>query len=120
MTPLIDERLGGMLWIIWFVLCLAISLFAWFYFRGNKDVGRKKLFHRRIVIIGGATFFLLIALSGMPWPFLLIAGAFIALIMYMNIRNTMFCGSCGRTTYNYEWWSRIEFCSKCGAKLRHD
>lgn len=117
MALLIDERIGGVLWIVWLVSCVVISLGALFYFRGNKHVGQKRRFYRWSSITYGAMFFFLIALSGMPWPVLLIFGAFIALIIYLNIRNTTFCEACGRTVYNNMWFSRIEYCAKCGAKL---
>jgi amino acid transporter len=116
-TALIDERIGGALWIIWFVSWVIISFGSSLYFRGNNNVRLKRQFLKWSVIGSGTTFFFLIALSGLPWFILLIFGAFIALIMYLNIRNTILCDACGRTFYNYMWFSKIEYCAKCGAKL---
>ncbi|MFN2596360.1 MAG: hypothetical protein ABR563_04145 [Pyrinomonadaceae bacterium] len=116
-TALIDERIGGALWIIWFVSWVILSLGSRLYFRGNKNIRLKKRFYKWSSLAYGAMFFFLIALSGMPWFILLIFGAFIALIMYLNIRNTNFCEACGRTIYNYMWLDKAEYCAKCGAKL---
>jgi hypothetical protein len=116
-TPLINERIGGTLWVIWFVSWVVVSLGATLYFRGNKHVELKRRFYRWSGVACGTTFFFLIALSGMPWPGLLIFGAFVVLIIYLNIRNTTFCDACGRTVHNQMWLGRIEYCAKCGAKL---
>ncbi|MDQ3819992.1 MAG: hypothetical protein M3362_20275 [Acidobacteriota bacterium] len=119
MTPLIDERIGGALWIIWFVSSVVISVGALLYFRRNKNVRLKRQFHKWFQIAYATMFFFLIALSGMPWPVLLIFGSIIALIAYFNIKNTIFCEACGRTVYNHMWVGRAEYCAKCGAKLHY-
>jgi hypothetical protein len=116
-VALIDERIGGALWIIWFVAWNIIGLVGLFYFRRNKNIELKKRFYKWSAIGTGATFFLLIALLNMPWFILLFFGAFIALIMYMNVRNTIICEACGKTIYNHMWFGKIEYCAKCGAKL---
>jgi len=116
-TPLIDERIGGALWGIWFVSGLVINLGAYFYFRRNKNVRLKKQVYKRLSIAYGIMFVLLMALSGIPWPVLLIFGAFVALINYFNIKRTTFCEACGRTVYNSMWIGKPEYCAKCGAKL---
>jgi hypothetical protein len=117
MVPLIDERIGGALFIVWIVSGVVVSLLSLLYFRGGKNVRLKRQFYKWWGVAYGTMFFFLIALSGMPWPVLLFFGAFIALITYLNIRNTTFCDVCGKTVYNHMWFSRIEYCAKCGAKL---
>jgi hypothetical protein len=42
----------------------------------------------------------------------------VLLITWLNIRNTHFCVSCGRTVYHYWPFSRMSYCSRCGAPIR--
>ncbi len=41
----------------------------------------------------------------------------LALIIFLNIRGTSFCENCGRTIYNHMFFSKAEYCAKCGARL---
>jgi ribosomal protein L37E len=114
---LISESTGGLLWIIWFASSVLIGLGSVAYFRVYPDINLKRRFHRWFTIAYGAGFFLLIILSMGVSPPLLLFGAGIAVITYLNLRNTIFCDACGKTTYNYSWFSKIEYCARCGARL---
>ena len=114
---LISEHTGGLLWIIWFGSSVVIGLGSLAYFRIYPDVNLKRRFHRWFTIAYGAVFFLLIFLSMGASPPLLVFGAAIVLITYLNIRNTIFCDACGKTTYNHAWFDKAEYCAKCGARL---
>lgn len=117
---LIPEQIGGALWIIFVASWVIIGLISWLYFRGNTNIDLKRRFHKWSAIVYGAMFFFLIALSFAGFSFfLLFFGAAIALITYLNIRNTIFCNACGKQSYNYKWFSKIEYCARCGVKL-HD
>jgi len=114
---LISESTGGLLWIVWFVSSVLIGLGSVVYFRMYPNVNLKRQFHRWFTIAYGVAFFLLIFVSmGASLP-LLLFGAGIVLITYLNIRNTVLCDACGKTTYNYSWFSKIEYCARCGARL---
>lgn len=116
---LIPEQIGGALWVIFIASCVIIGLISWLYFRGNTNIDLKRRFHKWSAIVYGAMFFLLIAITfvGRLSPILLFFGAAIALLTYLNIRNTVFCNACGKVTYFNMWFSKIEYCAKCGEKL---
>lgn len=114
---LIPEQIGGALWFIFIASWVIVALTSWIYFRFNNNIGLKRRFHKWGVIVYGTMFFFLIALSMGPSLFLLLFGAAIVLIMYLNIRNTIFCDACGKVTYLNMWFSKIEYCARCGAKL---
>jgi Na+/proline symporter len=114
---LISESTGGLLWIIWFASSVLIGLGSVAYFRMYPDINLKRRFHRWFTIACGAGFFLLIILSMGVSPPLLLFSAAIVVITYLNLRNTIFCDACGKTTYNYSWFSKIEYCARCGARL---
>src|SRR5215510_4078453 len=88
---LIPEKIGGALWIIFVASWVIIGLISWIYFRFNTNIELKRRFHKWGVIVYGTMFFFLVALSMGPSLFLLLFGAAIVLIMYLNIRNTLFC-----------------------------
>ena len=117
MTPLVSEHLGGLLWFIWFGTSVLIFVVSAIYFRLYPNPNLKRGFRRGFTIAYGAAFFVLIVLSIGRNPVVLVFGAIIALITYLNIRNTVFCDACGKTTYNHAWFERAEYCAKCGARL---
>jgi ribosomal protein L37E len=117
MNSLVSEHTGGLLWFIWFVSSVIIGLVSLVFFRMYPDVNLKRRFHRWFTIAYGAAFFLLIVLSLGASPFILLFGTAIVVITYLNIRNTVFCDACGKTTYNHGWFSKAEYCAKCGARL---
>lgn len=41
----------------------------------------------------------------------------VIVISYLNIKMTKFCDNCNATLYNHNWFSPMQFCSKCGAAL---
>ena len=114
---LIPEQIGGALWFIFIASWAIVALISWIYFRFNNNIGLKRRFHKWGVIVYGTMFFFLISLGMGPSFFLLLFGAAIVLIMYLNIRNTIFCDACGKVTYFNMWFSKIEYCARCGAKL---
>ncbi len=102
----------------WFVgtwIVLGV-LSIWFYFIDRNIQRKKRIFP--ILNIGGGILFIVFTLFMMGQPMILIiAVPGVALITFLNIRNIKICESCGRTVYNNTWFSKMEFCSKCGAKL---
>ena len=117
MIALIAENTIGLLWIIWFGSFVVIGLVSIPYFRTYPDVNVKRHFHRWWTIGYGATFFLLVALSMGASSSLVLFGAFIAVIIYLNIRNTTFCEACGKSVYNHFLATKPEYCARCGARL---
>ena len=95
---LISESTGGLLWIVWFASSVLIGLGSVAYFRIYPDVNLKRRFHRWFTIAYGVAFFLAMFFSMGASPPLLLFGAAIVVITYLNIRNTVFCDTCGKTT----------------------
>ena len=117
MHPLVSEHFGGLLWVIWFVSSVLIGLGSLVYFRLSPDANLKRRFHRWFTIAYGGGFFLLIVLGMGASPFILLFGTAVIVITYLNIRNTVICDACGKMTYNHAWFSKAEYCAKCGAPL---
>jgi ribosomal protein S27AE len=94
-----------------FWILLGIGSTAFYY---TAPYETKKLWHPFLTIGSGALFlaFIEFATNGeLPVFFVL----FLALITFLNVRNTRFCPKCNKTLYGR--WSRDKFCPKCGADL---
>jgi hypothetical protein len=105
---------------IFFIFWIALGIAGSILFYFNKNVQFKKKYFRWYVILAGVLF-TLFAGMGAPWQVVLffILPA-VSLITFLNIRNTTFCDNCGRTVFNNTWFSKAEYCAKCGAKLKAD
>ena len=101
---------------VFLVVWVALAAGGFMFFAFNKDVARKRLYFPRYVIGAGVLFGLIIAFMA-PLPATLLFLPFIALISWLNIRMTRFCGGCGRLLINQQWWVRMKFCPYCGEKL---
>ena len=117
MKSLVSEQTVVLLWIIWLVSSVLISLGSFVYFRMYPDIDLKRRFHRWFTIAYGTSFFLLIVLSEGASPISLLFGTVVVIVTYLNIRNTVFCDACGKATYNHAWFRKAEYCAKCGARL---
>lgn len=101
---------------VFFAVWAALALGGFLFFALNKDVALKRRLFPRLAIAAGVLFGGVIALMA-PWPAFLLFVPFIALIVWLNIRMTRFCGACGKILINHQWWSTMNFCPYCGAKL---
>ena len=100
---------------VWIVL--GIGSTAFFFLNNNAALKRKV--HPPFVIGVGILFLAFVVLMGMARDafFYCIFVPGIVLITLMNLRNTKFCDTCGKTLINQNPFVRPRFCSKCGASL---
>ncbi len=105
---------------IWIVL----GIFSVFAFQISKNVRFKKKWFPRFIVLGAVLFLLFFSsrmllssrsLDFLPW--LAVVIPFLALICYVNLRFTKFCDHCGATLHSTNWFSRMRFCTKCGAEF---
>jgi hypothetical protein len=100
---------------VWIVL--GISSAAFFFLNRNAAL-KRKVFPPFVIFIGVLflTFGGLMGFAREPFFFLLMV-PFVALITFVNIRNTRFCDTCGKTLISQNPFLRPKFCSSCGADL---
>jgi len=99
---------------VWVILGILDSMF----FVLNKNSKLKKRLHPWIVL-GTAVLFIafVIWISGFEIHLFTLLIIATTVMMFLNIKLTRFCDSCGKTLFpNLISW-KIEFCPKCGAKL---
>ena len=101
---------------VFFVVWAALGVGGFLFFTRTKDVARKKRLFPRLAIGAGVLFGLVIALMA-PWTAVILFTPFIGLITWLNIRMTRFCDGCGKMLINHQWWTTMNYCSHCGAKL---
>jgi hypothetical protein len=90
----------------------------------GKDVVFKRKWFPRNVMLGGLLFVfysttLFTLGSGLLGGLgvLVVVVPAVCLISWLNIKFTKFCGECGSTIVDQNWFSPMKFCSKCGAEL---
>ena len=116
--------LGNILTVCFVGTFIVLGVVGFFVFTFGKDVAFKKKWFPRSVILAGVLFVLfsntvmvIHSRSFSILAILIIEIPFVALISYLNIRATKFCDNCGATAVNHNPFSRMRFCSKCGAEF---
>jgi hypothetical protein len=102
---------------IFFVVWIALGAAGFFLFYVSKNVRFKRRFFPWYVILTSLLFILFGLGIGFPLRMLLIMVPVLGLIACLNIISTKFCDNCGRTLTNQAWFTKVEYCAKCGAKL---
>jgi predicted CDP-diglyceride synthetase/phosphatidate cytidylyltransferase len=112
---LLDERIRGLLFIVFVASWVIIGLTSFIYFRYHKNLELKKRVHTWSGIAYGISFVILVAVTTTLTLGLVSIGP-IALITYLAIRDTIFCSVCGRAIYTHSpfivWWHGW----RCGAQ----
>jgi hypothetical protein len=109
------ERIFPIFFGVWVVL----GIFSSAFFFLNKNAVLKRKVHPPFVIGVGVlflTFGWLMGIPDQPFFFCVMVPA-VVVITFLNIRNTRFCNSCGRTVFTQNPFAPPKFCSKCGAGL---
>jgi len=102
------------LFIVFFVSWILLGIAA-AIFDHTASYRTKKFWHPYITIGMGAIFVGFAELmSHGQFPIFFIF--WIALITFLNLRNVRFCPKCNKTASGRSW-SRVKFCTKCGANL---
>lgn len=98
-------------------ILLGIVSAAFFFFNLNA-VLKRKVFPPFVIFVGVLflAFGILMGFARNPFFFVVMV-PFVALITYVNICNTRFCDSCGKTLVSQNPFIQPKICSKCGAKL---
>ena|SRR6266496_3773201 len=97
----------------WVVLGLCS---VWLFFL-NRNVAQKKRLLPIFIIGIGILFAGFVFLMTGDLTVMVFVVPAVALISFLNLRLIKVCENCGRTVYNNVWFSKMEYCSKCGAKL---
>ena len=108
------DRVSAVFMAVWVIL----GIVGFGLFHLNRRAAFKRRYFKWYLILVGVLFLGFMGAAGFPWPVLVIAALALSLITYMNIRGTQFCSACGRTVVMQAFFSRAEFCSRCGASLR--
>jgi hypothetical protein len=102
---------------IFFIFWVILGVGSFLFFRFYKNLELKKKLWVPFIITIGIIFgsFVWFMVRDLRVLYLLVPA--IAFISFLNIKLNRFCNSCGRLIYNAMWFSKMEFCPKCGAKF---
>jgi len=98
----------------WIVL---ITL-SFYLFNIRNDYKFKVKYFKYFTIILGVMFIGYAAAMGAPRQVYFMIVPAVALMTFMNLKFTRFCRNCGKTIINYMPFTSIEFCPKCGSRLK--
>jgi hypothetical protein len=105
---------------IFFVCWAVFGIGSWIFIVTRPTAESKRIWHRRTCILAGIIFGLFTALIMTAWrqplPLLFVL-PFIALIMWLNIKMTHFCDSCGKMTVYQNFLNPFKYCPKCGTEF---
>jgi len=117
---LVEEIVIASFFGTWFVLGLG----GWIVFFARKDVGFKRKWWPRYILLGGGLFVLFSAAIGVletrslkALALLLFVVPWVTLTAYLNLRFIKFCDGCGATAYDMNWFAPMRFCPKCGTEF---
>lgn len=100
------------------VVWMAIGVASTLYLVLSRNAAQKRMVFPWIVGGGGLLFALFgVWVVGDASAAVLVFPA-VALVSWLNIRNTHFCASCGRSVFDHGFFGRMNYCPRCGASLR--
>jgi hypothetical protein len=111
--------LAGRTFPIFFGVSIVLGAASSAFFLLNRNATLKRRIYPAFVIGVGVLFLIFVWLMAVPddVSFFCVMVPGVVLITLLNIRNTRFCNSCGRTVFTQNPFASPKFCSKCGASL---
>lgn len=105
-----------------YVLCwVVLAVWSWLHIRSRPTPQEKKKWFDRWCIIVGAFVMGFMGLIAVMWKLYILMPLFLAVgvgIVTLNLRNTYFCGSCGKRAFSQNWFSKTFHCPHCGERLK--
>jgi len=101
----------------WFIATWIILGIAGVWSNFDRNVPRKKRLLPIFNIGAGALFVVFVFLISGSFALLGFMVPFVVLITFLNHRMIRVCTACGRTIHSGMWFTRADYCSKCGARL---
>jgi hypothetical protein len=103
-----------------FAVWMTLGVVSFLFFQFNRNARLKRTLWPVFVITASALFIVFMSSMGFRGPAWYIFIPAIVLITILNLRNTRFCSTCGRTIHSQNILSPPRFCPKCGSELRRD
>jgi cytochrome bd-type quinol oxidase subunit 2 len=115
------ENSDGLIFLVYMILWGILAMWSWLHIRSRPTSQEKKKWFDRWCIIAGAFVVGVMCLILVMWkqysgiPFVLAGGIGITML---NLRNTYYCGSCGKRAFLQNWFSKAFHCPHCGERIR--
>jgi hypothetical protein len=97
----------------WIILGI-VGLWSTYF---DRNVARKKRLLPFFNIGSGALFVIFVFLMSGDLRVLAFMVPAVVVICFLNLRMIRVCSACGRTIQSGMWFTKAEYCSKCGARL---
>ena len=100
-----------------FATWIALGIASMWFVYLDRNVARKKRLLPVFIIGSGALFVGFVFWMSGDLRILAFVLPAVALISFLNFRRIRVCSACGRTIHSGMWFTKAEYCSKCGARL---
>ena len=97
---------------------IVLGLLSFYLFFIRKNYEFKVRYFKYFVIMVAILFIAFVTAMGAPLQAYIFMIPVVIVITFLNIRNTRFCKTCGKTIINQLGSGKIDFCPKCGSKLQ--
>jgi hypothetical protein len=105
------------IWPWFFGLWLMLGIASVWFMYLDKNIARKKRLLPVFIVGTGVIFiaFTFVIMGDLKAMALIVPA--VALITFLNLRIIKICGACGKTIHSGMWFTKAEYCPKCGARL---
>ncbi len=124
MNEIAARNFAGIVPVLFVATWVVLGVTGFIVFFLSRDAAFKRKWFPRYIVLTGVLFVLFVSAMTVAgsnsfaslWMLVFVVPA-LTLICYLNLKFTKFCGKCGATIVDHNWFSPTRFCSKCGAKL---
>jgi predicted RNA-binding Zn-ribbon protein involved in translation (DUF1610 family) len=115
------EDLTALCFVAYFIVWGILAVGSWLKIRSCPTPQEKKKWSDRLCVVVGIfvtasmCFFLVLWRQYIGIPIFVAAGV---AITFLNLRGTLYCGSCGKRSSSQNWFSSSFHCPHCGHKLK--
>ena len=97
------------------VVWIALAIVGTVFFRFSRNAKLKRRLFPRYVVTAWLLVLLYVGYYARSWQMFLLVAIIATLFLSLHIRQVRFCDTCGATSFDTGWFSRPEYCGRCGA-----
>ena len=97
---------------------IVLVILSFYLFNIRNDYKFKVKYFKYFTIMLGIMFIGYAAAMGAPRQVYFMIVPAVGLMTFMSLKFTRFCRNCGKTIINHMPFTSIEFCPKCGSRLK--
>ena len=102
----------------WFIgVWIALAVVGLWAIYLDRNIARKKRLVPVFIVGVGVIFAIFVLVMTGDLRIMVFVIPAVALITFLNLRQIRVCPTCGRTIHSGMWFTRADYCPKCGGRL---